>query len=383
MNLPTYQDFGGDSSGVPRAPSGHEASALIPARIAQTHFPARKTSWDVALQQVAAHEASLDRQHCPLHEIHLQEDKLVVGDCVLHLDDDGFEQLCRPFKAPADYLARLSPNLRSGLVNHHLGHAASSVRLTDHNTIVLSRNGTFRGFDRGDLCRLPATEVLHAVRDGLQDGGAGLEIQALGLHDAAVQADVVGRRLTDEVRVGDVIRYGVRVRHSLVGDYATTIESFAFRLVCSNGLVQRQCLGPGGTARSRPRTRRLPGRFGNVLQQQREQVSRLAAEAWQRLCGMGHGIRALQQRHFDLANLQRFLRQARMHSGRLLKLVEAAWQAEGAEPTAFGFLNALTRVATHEAGLSAPQRRRLDLLAGVFAGQDVHLCPNCLSLIAG
>jgi hypothetical protein len=65
-----------------------------------------------------------------------------------------------------------------------------------------------------------------------------------------------------------------------------------------------------------------------------------------------------------------------------VKLVEAAWNSEGAEPTAFGVLNALTRVATHDPSLSDQQRRRLDLLAGIFAGQDVHLCSHCYSLIA-
>jgi len=185
------------------------------------------------------------------------------------------------------------------------------------------------------------------------------------------------------VHPGDTIRYGLRVRTSLVGDYATTIDRFAFRLVCSNGLVQRQCLGRKGTARSRPRTRRLAGWLSNVEKQQRDQIGRLAAEAWQHLRSMSDGIRGLQQRSFDLGKMQSFLRQARMHSARLFKLVENAWNAEGAEPTAFAFLNALTRVATHAPDLNDSQRRRLDLLAGVFAGKDVHLCPKCVSLISG
>lgn len=312
----------------------------------------------------------------------LEDDKLVVGDRTLQIDDEGNERLFRPFNAPPDYLARLSPELRSQVFNFHVADGSSSVRLADNNTVVLSRNGIFRGFDRGDLCRLPAIEVLHAVRDGLQDNNAELEVQALNLLVSALQIDIVGAQLADEIRVGDVIRYGLRVRHSLVGEYATTIESFALRLVCSNGLVQRQCVGARGTARSRPRTRRLPGRYGGAPQQQREQIGHLASEAWQCLRGMSDGMRKLQQRRFDLANLQRFLRQARMHSSRLVKLVEAAWNTEGAEATAFGVLNALTRVASHEPGLSSQQRRRLDLLAGIFAGQEAHLCPHCFSMIA-
>ena len=39
-------------------------------------------------------------------------------------------------------------------------------------------------------------------------------------------------------------------------------------------------------------------------------------------------------------------------------------------------------VATHDPSLSDQQRCQLDLLAGIFAGRDVHLCPHCFSLIA-
>jgi hypothetical protein len=377
-----YNTSGANGSSVLHQFAAPQASAPVGAAIADPPIAAPTTAWDVAVQQVAEHEAGLARQQYPLSHVHVKDDKLFVGERVLQLDHDGLEQLCRPFNAPADYMAGLNPELRSSVLNYHIEHASGSVRLNDHNTVILSRDGIFRGFDRGDLCHVPTTEVLRAVRGGLQDSQAGLEIQALRLHDVASQVDVVGPRLTDEVRVGDAIRYGLRVRHSLVGEYATTIESFAFRLVCRNGLVQRQCLGRRGTARSRPRTRRLPSGHLNARQQQREQIGRLAAEAWGRLRGMGDGIRALQQRRFDLATLQRFLRQARMHSVRLVKAVETAWAAEGAEPTAFGVLNALTRVATHEPGLSDQQRRRLDVLAGIFAGQDVHLCPSCFSLIA-
>jgi hypothetical protein len=381
MEFLTYQPAEESSAGLlPRANDREGAAPISAPIVAETHIPARTTPWDAALQKIAAYEAGLERQQCPLHLIRVHGSKLVAAGRVLQLDDDGFERLCRALAAPAKYVARFGPMVRSGLLNYDLMHSDGTSRLAG-NAVVLSRDNTFRGFDRGDLYRLPATEVLCAVHAGIQEHHEELGIQTLKLNDEALQMDIVSPLLTEAIRVGDVIRYGLRVRHSLLGEYATTIESFAFRLVCSNGLVQRQCPGGKGTARSRPRTRRLPARFGDAKQQQRQQIARLAAEAWQRLRGMSEGIRGLQARRLDLGDLQRFLRQARMHSGRLLKLVEAAWGAEGAEPTAYGFLNALTWVATHEPGLSDQQRRRLDLLAGVFAGQDTHLCPHCFSLI--
>jgi hypothetical protein len=365
-----------------RQPGENKEMSLIPAQIGSSAISARTASWDEALLQVAEDESGLERRPVPLHAMRLQGGRLVVGETTLLLGPNGFEQLFRPFKAPSDYVKSLTPELQAALFNFHLQDADGRGRMTDHNAVVLSRNGTFRGFDRNDLCRLPAADVLQAVRNGLDDDHANLEIQNLQLRDEAMQVDIVSPQLSDEVRVGDVLKYGLRVRHSLRNDFATTIESFAFRLVCSNGLIQRQCIGRHATARSRPRTRRLADNHGQAHQQLRDQIHRLSSDAWQRLSGMRKGIRVLQQRPFDMPSLERFLRQARMHSTRLIKLVEMAWKAEGADQTAFGFLNALTRVATHETELSVQQRRRLDLLAGIFAGQDVHLCPSCFSVMS-
>jgi len=176
-----------------------EGNAWIPAEGAvvpasKSAFPnqAQTTSWDAALQQIVTHEAGLDRQQCPFNQIRYQEDRLVVGDHILQLDDNGFDHLARRLKAPPDYLAQLTSELRSGLINYHLEHYGPSDRLTDNHNLVLSRDGFFRGFDRGDLCRLPGTDVLQAVRDGLRDNTAELEIQALNLTDTALKIDIVG-----------------------------------------------------------------------------------------------------------------------------------------------------------------------------------------------
>jgi hypothetical protein len=47
----------------------------------------------------------------------------------------------------------------------------------------------------------------------------------------------------------------------------------------------------------------------------------------------------------------------------------------------FRALNALTRVATHSLDLAEWQRNRLARLAGIYANQDVHLCPHCFSIL--
>ena len=336
--------------------------------------------WGAALAQVRQHDAGLDRMLCSPAELGLDRDKLYVGDLQLSLDEEGMRRLFGALHAPAEYVACLSPSLRTQILEFHL-NSRGSEGLSSERAVVLSRNGCFSGIDRADLHRLTGPVVLETVGEAI-DGNTEVEVQNLNLRQDAFQIDIVSPRLTEDARVGDTIRYGLRVRHSLVGEYATTVESFALRLACTNGLIQRECIGAKGTARSRPRTRRLPADHGDADKKQREQIRELTKAAWKRLRDVASGIRKLHDRPFDMDSLARFLRQARMYSARLNKLVEAAWRQEGSEGTAFGFLNALTRVATHDVSFSQQQRRRLELVAGIFSGQVAHLCPRCFGLIA-
>jgi hypothetical protein len=359
-------------SPIPWGVMTHATNSPIPAQIGQAVI-----RWEDALAQIRQHEQRITRRPCALSDMRIDGDTLYVGSDQLQLDDNGTRRLFAAFHAPVDYICRLPSLLRERLFEFHRDASIGSPFPVD----ILSRDNLFCGVDRGDLHRLPSADVLHTVREAI-DAKVNVEVEHLALMPHAYQIDIISPQLTREARVGDALRYGVRVRHSLLGEYATTIDGFALRLVCANGLIQRQCIGNKNTARSRPRTRRLPSAVADADRKQREQIRQLTRTAWRRLDEMASGIQKLQEREFDINQLARFLRQARVFSARLLKRLDGAWVQEGAERTAYGALNALTRVTTHDAGLSDQQRRRLELVAGVFAGQVSHLCPRCFSVVA-
>ena len=115
------------------------------------------------------------------------------------------------------------------------------------------------------------------------------------------------------------------------------------------------------------------------------QIRQLTSHTWSRLREQIEAIRRLQDDRFKPEQapviLDQFVRRSRLYSNRLMQLVQAAWNADGNELTAFGMLNALTWVASHAVELTPRQRRMLLQLAGVFANHRIHICPRCFSVI--
>ena len=146
----------------------------------------------------------------------------------------------------------------------------------------------------------------------------------------------------------------------------------------------RERPGPKGVRRSaaHARTRRLDAGQQNAESLQIDQIRSMVVKIRQRLDAKLGAIKKLAGERADRAQLEQFLHQARMHSRGLMDGLQNAWAVEGDERTAFGLLNALTRLATHDAGLSARQRAALARLAGIYANRNGHLCPRCFSMLA-
>jgi hypothetical protein len=331
---------------------------------------------------VTASQAGLRRDRFPASQIRVEPDRVIAGGREFRLGGEGLRRLCRCFQAPADYLERLNPALRASLLQEHFAEGRyADPKLTDATSCVVSRGDTFLDLTRDDLLILDNAAVLRAVREGVGGDAGALVVQCLLLDDESFALDVVSPAVAEEVRPGDVIRAGVHVRHSQLDGQATQVMASVHRLLCENGLVQRQCLG--AHRGSTPRARRLPADRPEAREMQMSQIRRLVADTWGGLQEKLGAIRRLKDKRVEVQTaLERFLRQAHLFSHALMGRLLAAWEEEGGEATAFGALNALTRVATHARELPRWQRQRLARLAGVYANQDVHLCPHCFSVLA-
>jgi hypothetical protein len=338
----------------------------------------KRLPFDVATSRIIEHGKGLGSERFPLSRLRVEGDRVIAADREFRLDAEGVRRLCGHFRAPTDYLERLSPKLRDDLLAFHLcSMGQGRGRLNDGSSRIIHRDGVFIDLGRADLHTLGAGEVLHAVRDGFGNEAATFEVQGLDIQDEAFRLDIVSPSVSAEVRRGDVIEAGVRVEHAYTGERATTIMAFVVRLVCSNGMVHRECVGSRRTAR----TRRLDANRDDAGILQVEQVRRLTAEIRQELEPKLAAIRRLAEERADRGQLEQFLRQARMHSRGLVDQLRHSWAAEGDEQTAFGLFNALTHLATHGTELSARQRGMLARLAGIYANRSSHLCAHCFSIL--
>jgi hypothetical protein len=335
--------------------------------------------FDEAILRISAADQRLTEQVVPLDELTIEPDALSANGQRFDFTLRGFEHLCSGFenhpKVPSDYLRSLPSEMQAGLLHYHLGRGfgrGGSVTVFGHGTELA-------GVGRADLARLTGRDVAEAVLDGMGGRSDELDITRLSIVDDNIQFDAITERAQREVRPGDVVLAGVTVYHSLMADSATKVDGFLHRLVCSNGSIHRECL----SAREGPRTRRLSADHPNARDQQRQQIRRLSSEALDNLNRRLDGLRRLTEEPADLRLLaMNWFGRSRLSARRLMPLLEQAHAEEGGENTAFGVMNAFTRVATHRTELSPNIRRVLARMGGMLAFGHSRVCPKCWSLIA-
>ena len=328
-----------------------------------------------AIRAVGTAEAELGEETFRVNELQVEAGRLVAGGRRFELKDAGLERLCKRLGAPAHYLSSLDATVASPVLQYHLERGdLGKGRIT-----LVSRNGTFVAFRRIDLTRLAAEEVIRAVASGIGNDTEKLYVGKVAVSSDAFELDLLCEEVSEEVRPGDIVRAGVRVTHSLIGEYATQIESYLLRLLCSNGMTHRECAG-----RRAVRTRRLAADHPDARRLQVAQIGRLTADVWGKLAEKLAAFRSLREEQIDVpAFLECWLGRARLSARNLMPILRQAWQEEGRETTAYGAVNALTRVATHNVDLPVRQRQILSRLAGLVSFRGLHICPRCFSLLAG
>jgi len=303
---------------------------------------------------------------------------LVVGDQPFRLEGAGFVRCCTQISAPADYLRDLPDRFRQALMQHHF----DCVDLSQRKLAVVVREERFLAFRRLDLHQLRGREVFEAVKEG---AGRPLEVHGLVVSDEGFEADLLVENESEEVVVGDIVSAGLHVSHSCIGDFATRVVPYFYRLVCKNGLTRREC----GQGKQLSRTRRMSAERSDARNVQFEQVRRLAFDTCRSLREKLEVIRKLKDQEVDAEKLMsRFLQRGGMSTRLWLPRLRKAWDIEGSEPTAYGVMNAMTRMSTHglrdieeEAEISPRHQRILGGLAGILAFQELHICPRCFSAV--
>jgi hypothetical protein len=330
------------------------------------------------LSELVTQSAAWDAE---FSEIPVNAEELNFDDGAVRYDGQlmSMDQACRTLlfnkiHAPGTYFEKHSPSLQATALAAHRDMGDFGAK----PTLVL-RGSKLVTISRGELLSLPNSAVIRAVEEELGIESEGLSIARIVNDEELVDVELVSPTKATLVRKGDVVQSGLHIVHHRFGSQATLIEAFVYRLVCSNGMTRRECVGDG-----LQRTRKLPLNFPNNRNLQLGQIRRLTRQTWNGLQAQLDALRATTDRPADVEQLlSRWLQRARISMTAMRDRLMAAWREEGAENTHYGAVNALTRVATHHHDLSQRQRRVFASLAGLLAFSEVHICPRCLSVLAG
>ncbi len=344
--------------------------------------------------------ATLDAEHrfhivTSKGDVRVTADQISVGDDNLRMSVDGWDRLAQQCGAPSDYWSRLTPAFRAEVAQHHLSRGdlfrgKSRVRSVE----AVSRNGSLIGFRHAGQVHLNNATTLRAVLETLRPQDDALRVHRFVPSETDFHVELVTPRSFREVRQGDVVQGGIAVSHSLLGAHPTTIDLFVLRVVCSNGLALRRCVGRVAISR----TRRLKHTGPEALAAATDQLRRITAERWQHLSQLLSGIRELPSARLprtasspDADGMRSFLmpplRATHLWSEDLWhRLLLPAWQhphGGNGELDEFAAINTVTYVATHRSELTFRQQRTLARLAGLLAFRRIHVCPRCHSAVVG
>lgn len=301
-------------------------------------------------------------------------------------------ELCRRLGYAGESVQeRLSADTRTRvireLVDHEFKQHGNNRRLPDKFRLMLV-DGEPVGLLPGDLHTASSAEFVQAVRNAASKANFDLDaadVRRFEVSPGSIYVEATFGELTAEPRRGDLVHFGLAMQHSSAGRFPSRVEFFAHRLVCSNGMVAPVCIDDGG------RQKRMRIRRGGEAAIEKT-LQRIEASAAQAFRTIGHRIAALKDltdAKVDLTKLvDRIVTTNRWSRAVRDELLEAICRGEhGGEETQFGVVNLLSYLGTYGAHnpdrrIPANVRRRLQLMAGVYAGQGVHTCPTCQRILS-
>lgn len=137
---------------------------------------------------------------------------------------------------PKTYFDRIreeNPILLANNVNHGFKNAVSSSE--KEARLVRTIDGKCRGFLSSRYRMLDAHDLLEATLPTLMENK--FEVLSSEVTDKRLYLKTATQRIQGEVKVGDVVQYGVMISTSDVGAGSLKVEPFFYRLSCLNGMI--------------------------------------------------------------------------------------------------------------------------------------------------
>jgi len=316
----------------------------------------------------------------PTEAIGLDDDgRLRVDGQSFVLGPDAQKVIAICLKVPGEFFANSRPEIQKFLFDHlyadSVADAIRAQKLHERTGLIIQDGNRCVGIVDPCLTYLHGADVLKATlaTKPADIDEAQLEVPHCRLN-GEVHVSIVSRSLKTEVRTGDIVYAGIDIRHSDNGSFATQIESYMYRQVCSNGMLMKVCRHIGTV----PLRLRRPA--AHNPDRMLEQIQAMAKSAWIELGAKMEAVRLLAEERVDnRAAIIRALGEKLRFPKRLIEdIVQALEKDEGGPSgTLWDLVAAISRVGTHSDRLSSATRRFLQELSGDLVAERVHRCPTC------
>lgn len=169
-------------------------------------------------------------------KIRMAEDsKIILNDELdLGITDYAHGQIANKLQIPKAYYDRMlaKPGLRTLNVNTwlHDREEKSMVRTLDGRVRAMLSD-QFKPIDNYDVLSTSIFPALEPIKNNIQ-------IKALNLSETKMYLQFIVKSLQAEIKVNDVVQYGLTISNSEVGAGSLNVEGWIYRLVCSNGMVR-------------------------------------------------------------------------------------------------------------------------------------------------
>lgn len=153
-------------------------------------------------------------------------------DHCLPATEVAHNQIAERLTIPVKYYNRMraqAPQLLSQNVNHWF-------QRQPENRMIRTLDGHVRAFLSDRYARIENEEIANVVLPILleQDG---VQIMSSAITETRMYIKAVFTKIQGEVKKGDIVQAGISISNSEVGLGAVKVEPFAYRLVCTNGMV--------------------------------------------------------------------------------------------------------------------------------------------------
>lgn len=157
------------------------------------------------------------------------------GDTSYDVNDNAHRQIGARLGIPAKYYDRMreeAPELLAGNVNHWFEESPE-------RRLVRTLDGRARAFLSDRYQRIDNVDVAQVALPILAEHAAkgSLTVQSCEITDKKMYIKAVSPKLEGEVKRGDVVQAGVAISNSEIGLGSVSIQPFALRLICLNGMI--------------------------------------------------------------------------------------------------------------------------------------------------